>query len=137
MEEERAEEIDAKEKPEKKSYFFDTYAIIEILRGNTSYAKYTDLPATMSQWNLAEVYYNAILNLLLGDPDEIYNEYKSAVVEIDDETLKEAMKFRKQYKKQDVSYADAIGYIYAKRNKMIFLTGDKEFKELGNVEFTK
>lgn len=128
MEEKRLEKVD---------YFFDTYAIIEILRGNNSYSKYIDLPATISQWNLAEIYYNALLNLLLGNPNEIYNEYKNAVIEIDDETLKEAMNFRKTHKKRDISYTDAIGYIYAKRNNMVFLTGDKEFEHMENVEFVK
>ena len=58
-------------------------------------------------------------------------------MEIDDETLKEAMKFRKELKKRDVSYTDSIGYIYAKRHNMKFLTGDKEFENLENVEFVK
>ena len=47
------------------------------------------------------------------------------------------MKFKIKYKKQDLSYADCIGYIYAIKNNLLFLTGDKEFKDLKSVEFVK
>jgi predicted nucleic acid-binding protein len=47
------------------------------------------------------------------------------------------MKFRKKNKKRNLSYADCIGYIYALKNNLIFLTGDKEFEDLKNVEFVK
>ena len=122
---------------EEVGYFFDTYAIIEMLKGNKNYFQYKNFPTSISQWNLAEIYYNSIINLVLGNPDEIYNLYKDAVVEINDDSLKEAMKFRKENKKKDVSYTDCIGYIYAKRNGLKFLTGDKEFENMPNVEFVK
>jgi len=122
---------------EEVSYFFDSYAIIELLKGNENYSKFRDFPATISQWNLAEIYYNSIINLVLGNPEEIYNIYKDAVIEIDDDSLKEAMRFRKENKKKDVSYTDCIGYIYAMRNGLKFLTGDKEFENMPNVEFVK
>ena len=72
--------------------------------------------------------------------EEIYNKYSQCVVEISDEMLKEAIKFRKankKKKKKDLSYTDCIGYVYAMKNNMIFLTGDKEFLGMKNVEFVK
>ncbi len=36
-----------------------------------------------------------------------------------------------------MSYADAVGYYLAQKNKLKFLTGDKEFEELAGVEFVK
>ena len=59
------------------------------------------------------------------------------MTEIDDETLKEAIRFRKEKKKKNMSYTDCIGYVYAKKHGMKFLTGDKEFAHLENVEFVK
>jgi len=47
------------------------------------------------------------------------------------------MKFRKKNKKRNLSYTDCIGYVYATENDLIFLTGDKEFENLENVEFVK
>ena len=118
-------------------YFFDSYAIIEILKENPNYEPYKDKIVTITLFNLAEIYYHILDKVDIEKADEVYNKYKESVVEIDDETLKEAIKFRKEHKKQDLSYTDSIGYIYAKRNSMKFLTGDKEFQALDNVEFIK
>ena len=119
------------------AYFFDTYAIAEILNGNPDYIKYSGKPVTITIYNLAEIYWHALREYSAEEADDIYNDYKDAVNEIDDETLKEAMKFRKEHKKKDLSYADCIGYIYALRHNMIFLTGDKEFEGLKNLEYVK
>ena len=120
------------------SYFWDTYAIIELENGNPSYAKYSNYPIILTIFNLAEVYWVVLNQLGELESERIYESYKPAVIDIDDETLKEAIKFRKKvYKNKKISYADAIGYIYALKNNLIFLTGDKEFKDLENVEFVQ
>jgi len=118
-------------------YFFDTYAVIELIEGNEKYAPYRDATATITIYNLAEIYWTVLNKLTEADADLAFEKYRPAVVDIDDTTLKEAIKFRKQYKNRDLSYADCIGYIYAKRNGMKFLTGDKEFEDLPHVEFVK
>ena len=71
------------------------------------------------------------------EADDIFSKFRNNVVEIDDETIKAAIKFRKEHKKQDLSYTDCIGYIYAKRNNLKFLTGDKEFENLPFIEFVR
>ena len=40
-------------------------------------------------------------------------------------------------KGKDFSYADANGYIVAKKMKVKFLTGDEEFSGMKNVKFVK
>ena len=78
------------------------------------------------------------LNLNDEKADEVYSKYSQFVAEISDEILKEAIKFRKKvYKDKKISYVDAIGYTYALKNNLVFLTGDKEFENLKNVEFVK
>ncbi len=127
---------DAKEIAKMVHYFFDSYAVIELLEGNSLYSRFKEEKVIITIFNLAEIYWH----FLLKDEDvaeEVFNKFHDSVVEIDDETLKEAIKFRKTHKKQDLSYADAIGYIYAERHNMKFLTGDKEFQNMGNVEFVK
>ena len=120
-----------------KRYFFDSYAVIEVVSGNSFYVRFMGETPTLSIFNLAEVYYSAITNLDESKAEEIYNKYSCCVVNIPDEVLKEAMKFRKKNKKRSLSYADCIGYIYALKNNLVFLTGDKEFENLENVEFVK
>lgn len=119
-------------------YFFDSYAIIEILNNNQKYEKFASEPVIIALFNLAEIYWHCINDKNLeADADVIFSKFKKAVVEIDDKTLKEAIQFRKEHKKQDLSYTDCIGYIYAQRHNMKFLTGDKEFENMENVEFVK
>ena len=120
-----------------KKYFFDTYAVIELVSGNSFYAKFINETPTITLFNLAEIYYSAINNLDEFKAEEIYEKYSCCVVHISDEILKEALKFRKKNKKRNLSYADCIGYIYALKNNLVFLTGDKEFENLENVEFVK
>ena len=69
--------------------------------------------------------------------EKYYNYLVKFVVDFDDETIKEAMKFRAENKSRNLSYIDCIGYIIAIRNNIKFLTGDEQFKNFPNVEFAK
>ena len=118
-------------------FFFDTYALVEITKGNPNYLAFTQENITITIFNLVE-FFSAYLNDFGEEKaKELHNKFKVCVVEIDDETIFEAVKFRKEHKKRDISYTDSIGYIYTKKNNFIFLTGDKEFESLPNVKFVK
>ena len=119
------------------TYFFDSYAVVEVIKGNANYARYVGEEVVITIFNLVEVYWAALNYLGEKEDDEIYSKYKPGIVDVDDETLKEAIKFRKKHRKRKLSYTDCIGYIYALKNNLIFLTGDKEFEDLENVEFVK
>ena len=47
------------------------------------------------------------------------------------------MEFRYKNKKKKLSMTDCISYFQAKELGIKFLTGDKEFQNLENVEFVK
>lgn len=119
------------------SHFFDSYAIIEIIKGNPNYARYTQEEVILTIFNLAEIYWAVLNDLGEKAAEEIYKQYKPGLIGVSDEILKKAMKFRKKYKKRNLSYTDCIGYIFALENGMKFLTGDKEFKSMPNVEFVQ
>ena len=119
------------------TYFFDSYAIIEIVKDNPNYKKYAEEIVVISIFNLAEIYWSALNDLRDDKAKEIYRKFRECVVEIDDDTIMEAIKFRKEHKKKDLSYTDCIGYTYALKNNLLFLTGDKEFESMKNVEFVK
>ena len=59
------------------------------------------------------------------------------MIDIDIATIKEANEFRLLNKSRKLSYADCIGYIIARRYGLKFLTGDKQFSDMPNVEFVK
>lgn len=119
------------------NYFFDSYAIIEIIKKNPNFIPYMEEDIALSLFNLAEIYWSSLLDYEKEEADKIYSQFRENVVEIDDETLREAIQFRKEHKKQDLLYTDCIGYIYAKRNNLKFLTGDSKFEHLPFVEFVK
>ena len=119
------------------SYVFDTYALIEIIRGNKNYLPYTNSRIIITSFILAELCYSSIRLYGIKKAYEYVDKYSRFVVKIDKEIVKEAMNFRYINVKKDISIADCIGYILAKKLNIKFLTGDKEFENLPNVEFVK
>lgn len=119
-------------------FFWDSYAVAEFIAGNPKFARFSDEPVVLTIFNLAEVYWIALREYGEKIAEEIFEGYRVCVVDVDDETLREAVKFRKKvYGKKKISYADAVGYVYALRNGLLFLTGDKEFEGLSGVEFVR
>jgi predicted nucleic acid-binding protein len=51
--------------------------------------------------------------------------------------LLNAAKFRVDNNKQNLSFFDCIGYMYALDNDMRFVTSDKEFESKEGVEFIR
>lgn len=120
-------------------FYFDTYALIETYYGNKNYAKYLECGVVTTRLNLMECYFH----LLHEHGEKIANAYYDGTlhyaVEFSDVDIKNAMKFRLEYKrkKKNLSYVDSVGYIIAKRLEIKFLTGDKAFEDLPNVEYAK
>ena len=96
-------------------YFWDSYAIIELGKSNPNYEKYIQEPVLFTIFNLAEIYWNLLNELDEKEANNLYERYSPCVVNISDDILKEAIKFRKEHKKKDLSYADCIGYTYSKK----------------------
>lgn len=118
-------------------YYFDTYAFIEIIRGNKNYSRFKNTHLATTKLNIMEVYYYLLNNFGKKTADSFYNETIQYTIEIDDEVIKEAIVFRVQNKSKNLSYIDCIGYIIARINGLKFLTGDRQFKDMGNVEFVQ
>lgn len=118
-------------------YFFDSYAVMEIMKGNPNYQSYIDTNIVLIKENIFEVYFSVLRQIDEETADEILEEYYPHVIDFDEDTIKEAAKFRNKYFKQNISMTDCIGYILSIKLGIKFLTGDKEFEKLDNVEFVK
>ena len=118
------------------AYFFDTYALIEIFKGNANYEEYSKSDIATSYFNLLELYYNLIKTYDKEIAMKFIETLKDFCVPINIDMIFDASTFKLNYPKK-FSYADSIGYIIAKRLGLKFLTGDMQFKELDNVEFVK
>lgn len=118
-------------------FFLDTYALIEIIKGNKNYKKYTDEELYTTIFNLYELYYNLLKDYGEEKAKEMFYKFYSLLIQIKNEWIFLASKFKLDNKDFNISYTDALGYIISKENNIRFLTGDKEFKNMENVEFVK
>jgi len=119
------------------AYFFDTYAIIEIMKGNPAYARFRHAKIIITLFNLVELHYKLIRDFNGKLAEEILHEYSDYVIDTDVEIIKEANEFKLLHRKKRLSAPDAIGYVTAQKYGIKFLTGDRQFKGVRGVEFVK
>jgi len=120
------------------TFFFDSYALIEIYEKNLKYEKYTKANVMTSYLQVYEVYYILIKNGYAKEEiQDFFNFLQTLCVDLDFDWIHKSVEFGKEHKKRDLSYTDCLGYVIAKESKIKFLTGDKEFEDLSNVEFVK
>ncbi|MBI2141345.1 hypothetical protein HYU16_02880 [Candidatus Woesearchaeota archaeon] len=123
---------------EEKAFFYDTYALFEIAKGNKNYSPYiTDRGIAITRLNLMELYYRLLVTSGIDAAERYYDRYKEFCIYVDDATIKRAMLFKAQNKGRDLSYVDCVGYIFAVEKGIRFLTGDMQFKDMEGVEFVK
>ena len=118
-------------------YFFDTYALIEMMLGNRKYMQYAGFQLTVSPLNIGELYIymhrtygktaaNGKLALMFFN-----------TLELTQEIIISAADFKLAHAEKRLSWADCVGYAAAKRRGLKFLTGDLQFRGMPNVEFVK
>lgn len=117
------------------AYFFDTYAILEVINGNPNYKKYLNSGIVVTQLNLIELYYILLKNFDSNIAEKYYFYFKPYLVFVEDLDIVNASKSKLRNK--SLSYCDCLGYVISLRLNIPFLTGDKEFENLTNVEFVK
>lgn len=121
-------------------YFLDSYAIIEMAKGNPGYADYRGSPAVTSALNLIEVYYVLAQQGFEDLGRTCVIALATHLVEIPPKMIPTIARFRLRRKgatNQRFSYVDAIGYVYAQERGYTFLTGADEFRGLPGVEFVR
>tara|TARA_B100000315_G_scaffold260633_1_gene323588 strand:+ start:9213 stop:9575 length:363 start_codon:yes stop_codon:yes gene_type:complete len=115
----------------------DTYALVELAKDNPKFTHYNKREFVTTDITLAEFY-----NIMMRDFNEQTADYWFKKISpnskfVSKEILIEAVKFRRQNKEKNLSFFDCVGYVYTKISKLRFLTGDKEFEGMSNVEFVK
>lgn len=117
--------------------FLDSYAIIEILKRNPEYARFAEATPVSTRVNLVEVAYHLLEDFPKEKAAEIIKSLRIETLEIQEEQTAKIAIFRKEHAKKKFSYIDCIGYVLAKNNGISFVTGDKQFEGMPNVEFEK
>ncbi len=121
-----------------KRFFYDSYAVLAYLSDHPKYRNYfEENDGVLTKLNLLEIYYRMLEVHGAKSASSVVKTFSKYVVDFGVQEIEGAMKLRLKLKKSgfDVSYADALGYYIALKSNMMFLTGDKWFKRLKNVEF--
>src|SRR3989338_3124770 len=123
----------------KEIYFFDSYALVEIIKGSESYKAYKDKKIITTLLNLMELHYSVMRDLGMEKAVKFFEELKEFTIEFSETDILNANYFRYKQNKtgKNISYIDALGYVISLKKGIKFLTGDNEFEQLENVEFVK
>lgn len=121
-----------------KQFYFDTYALIEISKGNPKYEQYKEeVKVMLNNLNLLEFSYFLIKEGKEKEVKEIFNKFLKFNVDYDKEILIKAAEMKFKFLKERLSFIDCIGHNIAKKHNAKFLTGDEKFRHKENVEFVK
>ncbi len=118
-------------------YFFDTYAIIEIEKGNESYEQLKDLKIITSVLNVGEMYQIILKKHGKEEADKWYKNSNFDILEITSQVIIEAIYLRFIHRKKNISLVDSVGYVLSLKHNLKFLTGDRAFKDMENVELVR
>lgn len=122
-------------------YLWDSYALIESLKGSPSYTELEQTPIITTPFAVMET-----CSFLQRDLD--YSPQESADMAmllmehappLDGRLLSAAAGWRLENatRERSFSYADAIGYVMARYLGLTFLTGDRAFEGLPGVEMRR
>ena len=115
-------------------YCLDTYALIEIAEGNPKFSFLIREEFVIPSTTLAEFYWVLIRDKSKEEADFWGEKLLSSSVDIPVVVMLKSQNFRHANKKQNLSFFDSVGYIFAQENNYIFVTGDKEFKNFKGVK---
>jgi len=121
--------------------FADTYAIIELLKGNPNYEVYSNSDLVATEFNILELTYALFRDFGHDEATNVIGTVKAKVEIIltHDSDYFNASEFRFSANKngKKLSLVDALGYSCSRKLGIKFLTGDKEFSEMENIEYAK
>jgi predicted nucleic acid-binding protein len=121
--------------------FGDTYALIELLKGNPSHDRYSDADLVTTEFNMLELTYALLRDFGRHETANVidFMRRKIEVIPAEDPDYLSASEFRLSANKtgKKLSLVDALGYSCSRKLGIKFLTGDREFNGMDNVEYIK
>src|SRR3989338_7059576 len=93
---------------EEDSFFFDSYAFFEILKGNNKYINYEKCKIVTSKLNIFELYLG-LLRDIDGNTAGIYlHKYYQFAIDFDEQIIIAAAKLKNSLNKRNLSMTDCI-----------------------------
>lgn len=115
----------------------DTYALVEINNGNPKFASLLTEDAVITDIIMAEFYGYLYRKYDLRTADYWHRRLSFFCQPVSRDIMIKAVRFKVDNSKEDLSFFDCVGYIFAVENGMKFVTGDEEFKDKPQVEFVR
>jgi predicted nucleic acid-binding protein len=113
----------------------DTFALAEINNGNPKFAGLLSKDLVITDITMAEFYALMYKAYDLKTADYWHKKLSFFCKPVSRDILLKAARFRVDNSRQNLSFFDCVGYMYALENNMRFVTGDKEFRNKKGVEF--
>ncbi len=113
----------------------DTYALVEINNGSPKSANLLNEEIAIADVTMAEFYGYLYRKYNLKTADYWHRRLSFLCRPVPRDIMIKAIRFKVDNSKEDLSFFDCVGYIFALENGMKFVTGDKEFKGKPEVEF--
>lgn len=118
-------------------FFFDTYAILATIDGDPAYKKYEEEKMFTSKLNVGELYHVLLKRYNKATAEYWIKKLDFELIDFSTEEVIAAMLFKHAHSRRNFSVFDVVGYTIAKDRGIRFLTGDRQFEDLENVEFAK
>lgn len=116
-------------------YFFDAYALLRLQEGADAYARFATEPVVTERGHVYEFARELVKRGTARDAREALATLVATRLEPSDEDLVEAAKIHRRH--SGLSPQDALGYALARREGLLFLTGDRAFRTMAGVEFVE
>lgn len=122
------------------TFFADSYALIEMLKGNENYLLFQNERLISTEFNICEVGF-AVCREYPADATRVLKTVRKMVTlrVTRDEDYCTGAALRKEASGQGkkLSTIDCVGYSVANRLNIPFLTGDREFADMDKVKFVR
>ncbi|HLC46294.1 MAG TPA: PIN domain-containing protein [Candidatus Nanoarchaeia archaeon] len=118
-------------------YCLDTYALWEIQLGNQKYSRFLTEEFIITDWTAAEFYRTLLREHDIKTADYWFRKLRPYCRQVPVEILIKAILFQAENSKNRISLFDCVGYMFSKENRMVFVTGDKEFEKRPGVAYIK
>src|SRR3989344_4928536 len=92
-------------------YFFDTYAIIEIMKGNPNYSKFKEMIFVTTYLNLSETYFSLLKEMNEIEAKKTISSLNMEFIELDYEIALESSSFRYIHKEKKYLMLIALGIL--------------------------
>jgi len=116
------------------AYFFDTYILVELVKGNRRFQRFEAEEVKTSHLNMGELYYALLRDYNKKTAQHWHRQFADFLLPASLTVILRAMELRFAHRRRGFSFIDCVGYELAKEYGLVFLTGDRAFKGLENAE---